>query len=52
VSRRRRIYSEEEIGRVLYAVALASGNHSRASRDLAETGLDIPSCTLSDWTRD
>jgi hypothetical protein len=52
VNRRRRIYSEEEIGRALCAVALASGNHSRASRDLAETGLDIPSRTLSDWTRD
>lgn len=30
----------------------SQGNHSRASRDLAETGLDIPSRTLSDWTRD
>jgi hypothetical protein len=49
VSRR---YSEDEIARALYAVALASGNHARASRDLAEAGIDIPSRTLQDWTRD
>jgi hypothetical protein len=47
-----RRYSEDEIGRALYAVALASGNHARASRDLAEAGIDIPSRTLHDWTRD
>jgi hypothetical protein len=50
--RRRRIYNQEEIERGLYAVAMASGNLARASRELAETGLNIPSRTLSDWTRD
>jgi hypothetical protein len=50
--RRRRLCNQEEIERALYAVAMASGNLPRASRELAETMLNIPSRTLSDWTRD
>jgi hypothetical protein len=51
VARRRSGYTNEEIERGLHHVAVLSGNVSRAARELAEDGLDVPVETLRDWVR-
>ena len=46
-----RTYSDAEIDRGLFALALCSGNARRAARLLAEDGDGIPAATLQTWKR-
>lgn len=47
--RRGGAYTDEEIEEGLTALALCSGNVTRASKELEQVGLTIPRKTLSDW---
>src|SRR4051794_17420549 len=49
VPAKRKSYSEEQIQLGLTALAYASGNSRRASRELKQVGLAIPQRTLHDW---